>query len=570
MDSEQNPPAKTAKVLIVDDLPDKLLVYEAILRDMNLELVMATSGEKALREVLNHDFAVILLDVNMPGMDGFETANLIRSRKKSAHTPVIFVTAYNDELRMAEAYSRGAVDFISTPIIPQILRAKVRVFVDLFCMTEQVREHAQQEIALSEERAQRSAAEEANRRLNFLVRAGGVITRSLDRKVIIENILRLLTPGQADTAALGLLRNGEWDFCVSTVANGEFTLSEVVQIADLPSTLRSAVEKALPGNANTSDPHSSATELVLQPRIVVVPLKDRDATFGALIASLAPEKRAWTMEDYQLFESIGSRSAIALTNAKLFEEIEFANKQKNRFLSMLAHELRNPLAPIQSAVDLIRLCRINDENLNAAREVIDRQVAHMVRLVDDLLDVSRITLGKIRLAKSRIDAREVVASALEISGPQIDSQRHKLIVDMPQSAVWVDGDAARLAQVLSNVLNNAAKYTPASGEIRFSLKAEHQEAIFQVADTGVGIPPAMLQRIFDLFTQVEHSAGRSGGGLGIGLTLVREIVELHGGQVGVSSAGIDQGSEFKITLPLAEELRKSELVSAVEMAGGAA
>lgn len=155
------------KILVVDDLPEKQLVYRAILEELGQELVLVRSGEEALKEVLQHEFAVILLDVNMPGLDGFETANLIRRRKKSAHTPIIFVTAFNDEVRMAEGYAHGAVDFISTPVVPTILRAKIRVFVDLFRMTQQVREQAEQEIALAAERSQRAAAEEANRRLSF-------------------------------------------------------------------------------------------------------------------------------------------------------------------------------------------------------------------------------------------------------------------------------------------------------------------------------------------------------------------------------------------------------------------
>lgn len=570
MTEEPTTQPKLAKVLIVDDLADKLLVYEAILRDMNLELVMATSGEKALREVLHHDFAVILLDVNMPGMDGFEAANLIRGRKKSAHTPIIFVTAYNDELRMAEGYSRGAVDFISTPIIPQVLRAKVRVFVDLFCMTQQVREHAQQQIALMEERAQRTAAEEANRRLSFLVKAGGVITRALDRKVIIENVLRLLAPEQCDFAALGLLQNGEWDFTCAAMKEGSLELQQGLQADDLQPELRLALDQAAPLKAPRANHLGEPASAVLAPRVVAIPLRDRESAFGVLLASLSRERSELSPADYHLFESISSRLAIALTNAKLFEEIEFANQQKNRFLSMLAHELRNPLAPIQNAVDLIRLCRLKDENLNAAREVIDRQVSHMVRLVDDLLDVSRITLGKIRLSRGRLDAREVIASALEISGPQIESQRHKLKVDLPDSPIWIEGDAARLSQVMSNLLNNAAKYTPTAGEISLTLRADENEAVFRVADTGVGIPSTMLDRIFDLFTQVENSAGRSGGGLGVGLTLVREIVELHGGRVDVVSEGLGKGSEFWITIPLLEHQGSTAENREVEVGAGEA
>lgn len=543
---------RLTKVLIVDDMPEKLLVYEAILRDMDLELVVASSGEKALREVLHQDFAVILLDVNMPGMDGFETANLIRSRKKSAHTPIIFVTAYNDELRMAEGYSRGAVDFISTPIVPNILRAKVRVFVDLFRMTQQVRQHAQQEIALVAERAHRTAVEDANRRLSFLVKAGGVITRSLDRRIITESVLRLLVPEQADSAAVAFLQNAKWSLSLASIEHEEFQLRSELEASELPVNWTEALEKLSTGN---STDHESASELGLDldPHFVFIPLRDRKSVFGALLAATTLSRPPFSPADLQLFESIASRAAIALTNAKLFEEIEFANQQKNRFLSMLAHELRNPLAPIQSAVDLMGLYGLANDDLNSAREVIDRQVSHMVRLVDDLLDVSRITLGKIRLESSLLDARDVVAAAVEISRPLISSQEHELQIELPESPVQIVGDSTRLSQVISNLLNNAAKYTPLSGTIRLSLEAGEREVFFRIRDTGEGIPPHMLDRVFDLFTQVETSASRVGGGLGVGLTLVRELVQLHEGRVEVTSAGAGQGSEFVVAIPRAAD-----------------
>src|SRR5262245_44576691 len=187
-----------AKILIVDDLPENRLSYQAILEELDQELVMVGSGEEALKEVLRNDFAVILLDVNMAGLDGLETASLIRKRKRSAHTPVIFITAFTDELRVSEAYAHGAVDFIASPVVPAVLRAKVRVFVDLFRMTEQIRRHAEEQVALAEERSKREAAEDSNRRLSFLARAGAVITKSLDRETTIDSIMRLVVPEHAD------------------------------------------------------------------------------------------------------------------------------------------------------------------------------------------------------------------------------------------------------------------------------------------------------------------------------------------------------------------------------------
>jgi signal transduction histidine kinase len=218
---------------------------------------------------------------------------------------------------------------------------------------------------------------------------------------------------------------------------------------------------------------------------------------------------------------------------------------------MLAHELRNPLAPIQSAVDLMRLSDLEDADLVWARDVIGRQVTHLVRLVDDLLDVSRITLGKIRLELETLDATQIVPAAVEISRPLIEEGGHQLTVGVPAGPHFIDGDRARLTQVLSNLLNNAAKYTPPGGWIKLSLVEESDDIVFCVRDSGIGIPAPMLARVFDLFTQLDNSIDRSQGGLGIGLTLVRELVELHGGRVEVASGGPNQGCEFSVRIPKA-------------------
>jgi signal transduction histidine kinase len=217
------------------------------------------------------------------------------------------------------------------------------------------------------------------------------------------------------------------------------------------------------------------------------------------------------------------------------------------------------LAPIQSAVDLMRLRAIEDGDLIWARDVIARQVAHLVRLVDDLLDVSRITLGKIRLALEPIDAAQVVHAAVEISRPLIEEGGHQLSISAPEGPLTIEGDRARLAQVLANLLNNAAKYTPRGGSIGLSLREEGAEVVYRVRDSGIGIPAPMLAKVFDLFTQLENSIDRSQGGLGIGLTLVRELVELHGGRVEVASAGSGQGCEFSVRIPRASrKLPRSE------------
>lgn len=537
-----------AKILVVDDLPEKLLVYQAVLEDLGQELVLANSGEEALKHVLNHEFAVILLDVNMPRLDGFETASLIRRRKRSAHTPIIFITAFNDEVRMTEGYAHGAVDFISTPVVPAILRAKVNVFVDLFRMTQQVRQQAEQEIALAAERSQRAAAEEANRRLSFLIRAGGIIIRSLDQRVTIDNILRVLTPELADAAVVALHDHGAWSVYLAKAAVPQAEISNLDGLDRLAPEWRAAIEQvALHEQPITANAEPAAH--FLAPRLTAMPLRDHERLFGILLTARHADSLPFTPADVQVLESIASRSATALTKARLYAEIQYANQQKNRFLSMLAHELRNPLAPIQSAVDLMRLSPLEDEDLVWARDVIGRQVNHLVRLVNDLLDVSRITLGKIRLELEEIDAVQLVPAAVEISRPLIEESGHQLSIRAPQGPLLIWGDQARLTQVLSNLLNNAAKYTPRGGSIDLSLTDEAEHVVFRVRDSGIGIPATMLARVFELFTQLDSSTDRSQGGLGIGLTLVRELVELHGGRVEVASAGEQQGCEFSVCLP---------------------
>jgi signal transduction histidine kinase len=531
-----------AKILVVDDLEQNLLGYQAILDDLGEDLVVVHSGEEALKEVLNHEFAVILLDVNMPGLDGLETAALIRKRKKSAHTPIIFLTAFTDEVRVSEGYAHGAVDFISAPVVPAILRAKIKVFVDLFRMREQIKQHAL-------ERSKREMAEEAVRRLTFLARAGAIITKSLDRDVTIETILRLLVPECAEEAVLAEHdRAGRWKAVWSRPTGETMAVGMNEFATELPAPWRRAIQRAAASEATDTSLLVAESDQEQSRHLLALPLRDRERVFAVLL--LIPNRQAgYDQADVRMYESIAWRSAVALVNAQLYEEIERADQQKNRFLSMLAHELRNPLAPIRSAVDVLRLRRQSQEDIDWARDVIDRQVTQLVRLVDDLLDISRITLGKIRLQLERVEASELVTAAVEVSRPLIEKHSHHLATELPDEPIWLTGDRARLTQVLSNLLNNAAKYTPAGGQISFSLKQEADEAVFRVRDTGIGIPPNMLDRVFDMFIQVENSLDRAQGGLGIGLTLVRELVNMHQGSISVTGEGNGHGCEFVVRIP---------------------
>jgi PAS domain S-box-containing protein len=232
------------------------------------------------------------------------------------------------------------------------------------------------------------------------------------------------------------------------------------------------------------------------------------------------------------------------------EALQEADRRKDDFLAMLAHELRNPLAPIRAALDVMRLQGVEDPHLRQGRDVIERQTQQLTRLVDDLLEVARINSGKIKLRRAPVEVARVVSTAVEAMRPAMDAKRHALAVSLPDEPLWLDADFARLVQVIGNLLHNAAKYTDEGGRVRVSVAREGNEAVVRVRDSGVGIPPHMLARVFDLFTQVDRSLDRSQGGLGIGLALVRRLVVKHGGQVEARSEGAGKGSEFVLRFPL--------------------
>jgi signal transduction histidine kinase/DNA-binding response OmpR family regulator len=561
--------------LIVDDRPDKLLVYKTLLDELDQNLYTASSGDEALRQVLEREFALILLDVNMPGLDGLETASLIRGRKKSAHTPIILVTAdYGDELRMTQAYSLGAVDYIASPVVPEILRAKVRVFVELFLLAEQAKRQAHERIALVEEKAAREAAERASRRLALLAEASATLASSLDLEATLQEVSRLLVPRFAD-ACLVSLQSGEGqperhEMAWATsdpehpMLNGSILEIEDVQLRDAIARVRStgrpeSIERDVAG------PEASR---IMLPRgltahsVLLAPLLVRGRTLGVLTLGMELPSRQFDVDTHAMVAELATRAATAVDNALLFRKIQDEDQRKNEFLAMLAHELRNPLAPISNAVHIMRVSGDEPEKIAWARDIIARQLKQLVRLVDDLLDVSRITRGKIELKIGVVNVQQVVAAAIETSKPNVDGHRHALSVQLPAETLHVHGDCARVSQILSNLINNAAKYTPRGGRISVSAGREEDAVAFRVRDSGVGIPPEYLATIFDPFTQVDRSLARSNGGLGIGLTLVRRLVEMQNGTVVARSEGRNRGSEFIVRLPLAVDVASDADASA--------
>jgi PAS domain S-box-containing protein len=263
---------------------------------------------------------------------------------------------------------------------------------------------------------------------------------------------------------------------------------------------------------------------------------------------------------------ITQRRQLEDTLLQMTADLSDADRRKDEFLALLAHELRNPLAPIRNGLQLLKLAGDDRQAIEQARAMMERQLSQMVRLVDDLLDVSRITRNRLELRRERVELAAVVHSAVETSRPILDARGHDLTVSLPPTPIHLDADSTRLAQVFSNLLNNAAKYTEPGGRIWLTAERQGEEVVVTVKDTGMGIPPSMLPKVFDMFTQVDRTLERSQGGLGIGLTLVQRLVDLHGGTVQASSQGIGKGSEFVIRLPIVASPEPSLAPSAGEAA----
>jgi signal transduction histidine kinase len=396
-------PADRVNILLVDDQPGKLLAYEAMLSELGENLIKASSGREALEHLLRTDITIVLMDVSMPELDGFELAEIIRGHPRYQKTAIIFVSAVHlTDLDRLKGYESGAVDYVSVPVVPELLRAKVSVFAELYRKTRELEK----------------------------------LTRELERRVA-----------------------------------------------------------------------------------------ERTAELEASVAR----------------------------QIELAEQLLEADRRKDEFLALLAHELRNPLAPVRNAAGIMRMKVSQDPELIWCHDVIERQAKQLTRLVDDLLDVSRITRGKITLRVETLDLGGVIAGAVETSHPLIDSMGHTLNVIVPEQPLMVRGDPTRLTQIIANLLNNAAKYQQEHGRIDLRIMREGEEAVIVVKDGGIGIAPEMLTRIFELFTQAERAPDRAQGGLGIGLSLVQQMVELHGGTVHAKSDGPGLGSEFVVRLPCLPE-----------------
>ena len=531
--------ADLVNILIVDDLATQRLTVEAALADVGERVVSVASGREALKFLLESDAAVILLDVNMPEMDGFETAMLIRQRQRNAHTPIIFLTANADEVQAARGYALGAVDYLICPFPPDVLRTKVNVFVALSRANEQVKREAEQRVALMREQAARASAEEQSGRLRVLVEIGGVLTRAVDGSPFETELLHLFVPLLAEEA--GLVFNASGDSPGTSTwfrsGNGGDPTPRLPGVP--PPALSAAVSNVLASGRveRIRDLSGGTTGIAL-------PLAGRGGIYGALAMS---STRRYSTSDLELIEIIASRTAVVLENRRLYRELQDRDRRKDEFLAMLSHELRNPLGAITTAAQVLQLGTASEENVGRAGGVIARQSHQLSRMLDDLLEVSRVTTGRVQLKREMFDLSEVAARAVEALKTSGRLNGHQL--EIQADRVMVEADIARTDQIITNLLVNALKYTDQGGRITVQVGTEGAHAVARVSDNGIGISGELLPRLFEVFVQGRQALDRAQGGLGIGLALVKKLTELQGGTVGVHSPGPGQGSTFIVRLP---------------------
>ena len=578
MSGESNPkePAEEkVSILIVDDRHDKMLAYETIISDLKENIVCARSGKEALRCLLKQDFAVILLDVNMPIMDGFETASLIRQRPRSETTPIIFISAVNDTVNhVSRGYSLGAVDYILTPVVPEILRAKIAVFVDLFRKTEQVKRQAEEREKLIREQAARAEAEARQERLAFLADASNVLASSLDYEETFRSLAALVVPRVAD-------------FCVVLSAEEDGTMRQVAvahrDSAEEPALQKLAAEfpssdAAQIGGAHVlktgksqmvCDVHDGELREVFTEKadrdwlrsfaaksFIAVPLRTHDRVLGAIVMINTSPGRICGPDELSLAEELAYRAALALDNAGLYKsaqqaraEAERANRAKDSFLAMLSHELRTPLTPVLTSVLALEQHDDLSEEVRASLQMIRRNVELEARLIDDLLDLTRISKGKVQLNLDEVDAHLLLRSALEICQADIDKKNLSLGTEFAAEKASLQADPARLQQIFWNLIKNAVKFTPRGGRLEIRTENRDGQLCVKVSDTGMGIDAETLPKIFNAFEQGERTQF---GGLGLGLAISKALVETHHGKLIAESDGPDKGATFTAVFPLSE------------------
>ena len=506
-------------ILLVDDRPENLVAVEAALADVGQNVVKARSGREALRELLAHDFVVILLDVNMPEMDGFETAALIRRRKRCETTPIIFMTAeMSSEADLARGYALGAVDYLFTPIEPDILRAKVATFVDLARKAEQRRRHLDEERAAAESRATNleSRLQSLFNRLDI-----GIFRSTLDGRLLDANpaLLRLLGFASLDEArddARWSARRGGRELLLARRADGEPAQEEILEV----------------GTGTGGPVYVSVTKT-----LSVGP--DGVRFVEGLVTDITRRRQAEEERETLLASERSAR-----------HEAELANQVKDEFLATLSHELRSPLNAILGWTELLRPAPVDSQELSLGLEVITRNARMQTRLINDLLDMNRIMSGKLTIDVQDVELTPIVRGVVESFQPVLEKKEIRLETELEPGLVPLRGDPVRLQQIVWNLLSNATKFSRRQGVVRISLQRADDFLRFSVLDDGEGIEAEFLPHVFGRFRQADATSTRRHSGLGLGLAIVQHLVELHGGRVTAHSDGLGKGARFDVLLPV--------------------
>jgi PAS domain S-box-containing protein len=534
--------AASPRVLIVDDNPGNLTAFEAILWDGNFDLVSAQSGAEAMRQLLLGDFAAILLDINMPSLDGIETAKLIRARERSRDVPIIFITAHQpDQEQMLKGYASGAVDYLVKPVLPEILRFKVRVFVDLFRKTKQIEWQAAQLRAvnarLQDEIAQRKEAER-----------DAAFEREERQRVALASIADAVIATDAQGTVVSLNPMAE-QLCEYTneAARGR-PLSEILDT-------RSVEAQDPPEEALRRCIVRDETIRARQP----VELMHGRRAAGYIAWSVAPvhDRLGNVVGAMLIVQDVTDRHRAELGRTRALRQekaarraAEQANRARDEFLAVISHELRTPLNAIVGWTQILRTRGASATHAEQAVEAIHRSAMAQKKLIEDLLDMSRIINGKIELAKGPVDLAAVVVNAIDTLRPLIDAKHISVECALESGVPPVHADRARLEQVIWNVLANAVKFTPNDGRIGVRLQDHGDRARLTVNDSGEGIARTFLPHVFDAFRQADSTTTRRQGGLGLGLAIARQLVNMHHGSIEAHSDGPGSGATFVVSLPL--------------------
>ncbi|MEH2315330.1 MAG: response regulator [Nostoc sp.] len=553
-------------ILLVDDKLENLLALEAILEKLGENLVRATSGEEALRCLLNQDYAVILLDVQMPGMDGFETATLIRNRGRSRHTPIIFLTAFSSSDQMLfKGYALGAVDYLLKPLDPNILTSKVTAFVELFKKTEAVKQQAAQLVAVNAELRQ------SEERLRSLSTCSPVGIFEIDT----EGGCRYTNPRYQTICGLKAAESLEKRWL------------ESVYPEDRERAVTSWSDYIREGRNYSEEFRFQTAQGIV--RWVQVRSSPMLSGQGELLGYVG------TLEDITEGKQAEEVRAQVIREQTARQEAEAANRMKDEFLAVLSHELRTPLTSMLGWSKILRSKKLDEKATSRALEAIERNAMSQMQLIEDILDVSRIIRGQLRLNVSAVNLISVMEAALEAVRPLAEVKDIKLNTVLDTSVGSVYGDPARLQQVVWNLLTNAIKFTPKGGRVEVRLSAyfgslisdfglgsdgenldssnndessnpeskiqnsKSQYAQIQVIDTGIGISSEFLPKVFERFRQADSTTTRSHNGLGLGLAIVRHLVELHKGTIFAQSPGIGEGATFTVRLPLLQNNRANRV-----------